>query len=51
MKKKMKRICLNCVYEKKHWCSIMKCEVGLMCFCEQWTRKTNKQKRTRMKVR
>jgi hypothetical protein len=49
--KKVKRICLNCTYEKKHWCFIKKYEVGLMHFCKQWTRKTNRQKRTRMKVR
>ena len=47
--KKVKRICLNCTYETKHWCFIKKCEVGLMYSCKEFTKKTNKKKRIRMR--
>ncbi|KKN19131.1 hypothetical protein LCGC14_0948870 [marine sediment metagenome] len=45
----MRKMCMNCTYEKKHWCMIKKCEVGLLFSYFQFTYKTNKRKRARLK--
>ena len=47
MKRKQK--CLYCTYENKHYCPIKKCEVGLQHYCGQFTPKTAKRVRIRLK--